>query len=461
MEDKEATGLKKLFKELVGIIHSKAVYGSVLLTEYSDFDITRDFTTIDISNTGEKGVKIRAFDGEKWRETFATNLEPDNLRKITRDLVRDIKIKPDGIRFEEEKLEKSFSDKHEIEPEKVPVTKKIAAVDKIIGFMKKQKNLKNCRALYEERIVKNIFCSKNKYLSQKLSRVLAICFAMVEDKEGQIRYAYDDSFSTGFEAAKNALKIAKSAAKEAKDVARAGKIKPGKYHCILAPDITGLLAHESFGHGMESDTVYKDRALAKEWVGKRIAADFVSIIDDPSMKYRHGSLYFDDEGQMAAPTYLLKKGIVADYITEMLTAKKLNAKRSANGRCESFDHKIYARMTNTVFARGPHSLKEMIENVKDGILLKGRGGGMEDPKGWGVQIQGIFCQRIRNGKLTDEFYDDVGVTGYLPEILGNIKQVSKEGFRTRDIGHCGKGHKEWVDVSEGGPYLRIENLDLA
>ena len=144
----------------------------------------------------------------------------------------------------------------------------------------------------------------------------------------------------------------------------------------------------------------------------------------------------------------------------MLTAKKLNVPRSANGRCESFDHKIYARMTNTLFGRGTHSLKEMMKNIKDGIMLKGRGGGMEDPKGWGVQIQGIFAQRIKNGRLVNEYYDDVGITGYLPEILGNIKQVSRE-FSTKDVGHCGKGHKEWVDVSTGGPYLRIEKIDLA
>ena len=367
---------------------------------------------------------------------------------------------PNGIKFVEEKLEKSFSSRFQKDPKKVPLVSKIAVVKKMIDYLKKQKHLKNGRAFYDEEVVRNIFCSKNKYLEQKISKVTLICMAMVQDKDGQTRFSYELNFDSGFEATKNALKLAKKAAGEAKNLSNAKKIIPGKYHCILGPKVTGLLAHESFGHGMESDTVYKDRALAKEWKGKRIAANFVDIVDDPSFKNKYGSFFFDDEGQLASPTYLVKKGIVGNYITEMLTATKMKVPRSANGRCESFDHKCYARMTNTFFGRGKDDLKDMFRNVKDGIFLKGRGGGMEDPKGWGVQIQSVFAQRIKNGRLVNEYYDDVGITGFLPEILKNVKQVSKE-FEINDTGHCGKGHKEWADVSTGGSYLRIENLDLA
>jgi TldD protein len=109
---------------------------------------------------------------------------------------------------------------------------------------------------------------------------------------------------------------------------------------------------------MESDTVYKGRALAKEWKGKRIATSFVNILDDPSLKSCHGTFFFDDEGQIAKPTYLVKNGIVNDYITEMLTAKKMKVPMSANGRCESFDHKNYARMSVTFFAKGKSNHKE-------------------------------------------------------------------------------------------------------
>jgi len=452
--------LKKLFKGLVSIINSKAAYGDILLIDNSVLSVMQDFSTIDISNTGEKGIKMRAFDGEKWSEKFTTNLDAENLKETARDLVKNIARVKNPLTFDDKKMEKSFSEKPKINPKNVSLERKIGVVGKIIDYYKKQKHLKNGRAIYDEETMHNIFCSKNKYLEQRLSRVSVISFAMVQAKDGQIRYAYEVNLRPGFEVSNGALNLAKASADEAKKVIKAAKIKPGKYHCILGPEITGLLAHESFGHGMESDTVYKDRALAKEWKDKKIASDFVNIVDDSSLPCNHGSFFFDDEGEIAKPTHLIREGIVNDYITEMLTARKMNIPRSSNGRCESFDHKVYARMTNTFFGKGPHIMREMFKNVKEGIFLKKRGGGMEDPKGWGVQIQGIFAQRIKNGKLAEEYYDDVGISGYLPTILGNIKQVSKE-FSINDIGTCGKGHKEWVPISTGGSYLRIENLDLA
>lgn len=39
-------------------------------------------------------------------------------------------------------------------------------------------------------------------------------------------------------------------------------IVPGEYECICDPDVTGMIVHEAFGHGVEMDMFVKDRALA-------------------------------------------------------------------------------------------------------------------------------------------------------------------------------------------------------
>ena len=47
------------------------------------------------------------------------------------------------------------------------------------------------------------------------------------------------------------------------------------------------------------------------------------------------------------------------------------------------------------------------------------------------------------------------LTGYVPRLLGSISMVSgdREVFGS---GGCGKGHKEWVKVADGGPYLKAK-----
>ena len=45
------------------------------------------------------------------------------------------------------------------------------------------------------------------------------------------------------------------------------------------------------------------------------------------------------------------------------------------------------------------------------------------------------------------------LTGYVPDLLGSISMVSND-YESFGNGACGKGYKELVKVSDGGPYLK-------
>ena len=49
----------------------------------------------------------------------------------------------------------------------------------------------------------------------------------------------------------------------------------------------------------------------------------------------------------------------------------------------------------------------------------------------------------------------VVISGYVIDLLSSISMVSDE-VTVHGSGMCGKGHKEWVYVSDGGPYLKAE-----
>ena len=51
-------------------------------------------------------------------------------------------------------------------------------------------------------------------------------------------------------------------ADKALHLTKATPIEPGIYDVITDNSITGLIAHEAFGHGVEMDQFVKDRALA-------------------------------------------------------------------------------------------------------------------------------------------------------------------------------------------------------
>jgi TldD protein len=179
------------------------------------------------------------------------------------------------------------------------------------------------------------------------------------------------------------------------------------------------------------------------------------MFDDPSLIQEAGGFFFDDEGQLSSATHIIKDGILQRGLTDLASAHKLRLPRSANGRRESYARKAYARMTNTFFANGDNSPEEMIASVKNGLYLRHATNGMEDPQAWGIQVEGLWAEEIKNGKLTGKVYSPVIMTGFVPELLKSISMVGNDCFIS-GLGMCGKGHKEWVKNTTGGPHLKMK-----
>jgi len=233
------------------------------------------------------------------------------------------------------------------------------------------------------------------------------------------------------------------------------RVEPGEYEVILDPDMTGTLAHEAFGHGVETDMFFKGRAKAVEYLGKRVGSNLVTMYDGAEGVDQTGSFLFDDEGTKATKTKIIDKGILLRGISDALSALSLGMPLTGNGRREAFSHKAYARMTNTYFAPGSSKLEHMIASVKKGWMLSRLTSGMEDPRNWGIQLLCLVGREIVDGKFTGRVASPVVCSGYVPDVLQAIDMVSDD-FELAGSGACGKGHKEYAKVSSGGPCVRTK-----
>lgn len=232
-------------------------------------------------------------------------------------------------------------------------------------------------------------------------------------------------------------------------------ITPGVYDVITDPSITGLIAHEAFGHGVEMDQFVKDRALAKEYVGKYVASPIVNMRDGAASTLSAASYFFDDDGVLAGDTQIIKDGILVTGISDLASATQLGTPPTGNGRRESSRRKAYSRMTNTFFEKGTDKLEDMIASIDHGYMLFETNNGMEDPKNWAIQCVAEYGIEIVDGKLTDNWVSPVVMSGYVPDLLKSISMISDD-FKVIGAGSCGKGYKEWVRVSDGGPALKAK-----
>ncbi len=243
--------------------------------------------------------------------------------------------------------------------------------------------------------------------------------------------------------------------KTALELLDAEHIEPGEYEVITSPEVTGLLAHEAFGHGVEMDMFVKNRALGKEYIGRRVGSDLVTMHEGARCVEDVASYAFDDEGTLAGDVIEIDRGILKTGICDALSALRLGVAPTGNGKRENFEHKVYTRMTNTLFDSGSDKLEDMIASIRHGYLLEGEESGMEDPKHWGIQCIIKLGREIKDGKLTGKVVAPIIMTGYVPELLGNITMRSADRV-VFGSGGCGKGYKEWVKVTDGGPYLKTK-----
>ncbi|MBQ6492497.1 MAG: TldD/PmbA family protein [Erysipelotrichaceae bacterium] len=317
--------------------------------------------------------------------------------------------------------------------------------DRIINFVSR----------YNKRETSKIFVSDRKCLSQKYDWINVA--TMIVCREGDnIQSNYN---SEGEADSKLALKKFAENAAGVADIAlkllKAKPIRPGRYTIITDPSISGLIAHEAFGHGVEMDMFVKNRAKAVDYVGKYVASKLVNMYDGASSCISAASYFFDDDGVEAHTTQIIKDGILQTGISDSLSAMVLGTEPTGNGRRQDYQRKVYTRMTNTWFAPGKDKLENMIKSVKHGYYLCQTNNGMEDPKNWQIQCTASYGMEIKDGKFTGKIVAPVVISGYVIDLLNSISMVSDE-VKIDGSGMCGKGHKEWVYVSDGGPYLKAE-----
>lgn len=232
-------------------------------------------------------------------------------------------------------------------------------------------------------------------------------------------------------------------------------VTPGDYVCVLAPSVTGMFTHESFGHKSEADFMLNDKTLREEWViGKKVGSELVSICDSGDMLPHRGYIAYDDEGTKPRETWLIKNGVLTGRLHDAKSAATLGEELTGNARAQDFGFAPMVRMTNTYMQAGETPPEEIIAGVSDGIYVfnvnYGTGQGT-------FTMQPSLCYKIRDGKICEPLRVNV-VTGSVFKTLFDIDAVGND-IEFCDTSTCGKNGQA-MPVSDAGPTIRVRSLNV-
>ena len=443
---------KRLVKELSKHYDYVSVLGSFVNTKS-----IRVSTHINSSDEvdNECGFVIKVYKDGRYSEYSCNDIRDLKAATVKKAVKLDNIVSADfSVRMLEEKEHnEAYLREDEAKLSDAQIRKELNEVKEEIH--KADQRVINVMTVYIKRQTSKIFVSSKKCLSQKYDWINVMTLIVVRDGNN-IKSNYD---SQGEADSRIALDKFKADAKKNLDIAirmlDAKPIKPGRYTIITDPSISGLIAHEAFGHGVEMDMFVKNRAKAIDYVGKYVASNIVDMYDGAASCLSAASYFFDDDGVEAHSTQIIKKGILQAGISDSLSAMELGTEPTGNGRRQDYQRKVYTRMTNTWFGPGSDKYEDMIKSVKHGYLLCQTNNGMEDPKNWQIQCTASYGLEIKDGEFTGEMVAPVVISGYVIDLLNSISMVSDE-VTVHGSGMCGKGHKEWVYVSDGGPYLKAE-----
>ncbi len=232
----------------------------------------------------------------------------------------------------------------------------------------------------------------------------------------------------------------------------------GEMQVVLAAGASGILLHEAIGHGMEADFNRKNTSIYSDRIGKPIAPDIVSIVDDGTIENARGAINVDDEGNPAEKTVLVDRGKLATYLHDAISAKHYGVRPTGSGRRQSFRHAPMPRMRATYMLPGPHAEDEIVRSVKKGIYCSNFTNGQ-------VQIgAGDFTFYVKNGFLIEDGkltrpITDVNLIGNGPKVLERVDMVADKLVFDEGGWTCGKNGQS-VPVSLGMPMVRIASITV-
>jgi TldD protein len=252
-----------------------------------------------------------------------------------------------------------------------------------------------------------------------------------------------------------AEKAARSCARESIAMLEAKDAPAGKMDVVMQNGWGGVLVHEAVGHPLEADNIAKKIGAFTGKLGQKVASPVFTMIDDGTLPGFRGTTDVDDEGTPMRRNVLIKNGVLQRYMTDILSARRIKADRTGNGRRESFRYLPIPRMTNTFIDKGTSSPADILASTKSGLYVQGLSGGSVN------DVTGVFnftCREaylIENGRKTQPV-KGATLIGSCLEVIQNVDAVGSD----LDFGPgiCGKGQA--AEVTAGQPTVRLRGINV-
>ncbi len=240
----------------------------------------------------------------------------------------------------------------------------------------------------------------------------------------------------------NIRKLADKLVEETLSCLKPVSFEPGYYPVILeTPALESLFSYTLF-RALSGDNVVRGRSPYRDKVGKLIASEKLTLIDDGLYSQGLFTAIFDDEGVPMSTKTLIEDGVLRGFLFNHYWALKYGTESTGNAYRGSYDSTPSITPTNIIIKSGDASVEEMIRETKKGLIIRDfQGAHSSNPETGEYSIVATPAWAIINGEIKP--VKNVMISGRIYDDLMKIDVVGKETYK-------------WIHL--WSPMIRFENI---
>ncbi|MEM7490209.1 MAG: TldD/PmbA family protein [Pseudomonadota bacterium] len=192
------------------------------------------------------------------------------------------------------------------------------------------------------------------------------CVAITGEGTGMERDYYGDSriHRADLDSPENVGRIAAE-----RTVARKGARKPptGAYPVVYDERVaSGLIGH--LLSAVNGNAVARGATFLRDAMGEAVLPAGLSLREDPRLPRISGSKPFDAEGLPTAARHIVRDGVLAGWVLDLATGRKLGLESTANA-ARGTSSPPSPSMTNVILTEGDRSRDDLLAEMGTGLLI--------------------------------------------------------------------------------------------
>jgi PmbA protein len=426
------TDLKSLAQQLVRRAMSKGASAAECVVREGD-----EFSTVvrlgqveTLKESGSRAIGVRVFFGKRAASTYSSDFSPKGLDRMLNAALELAKITSEdphaGIPEAEQlgsvagDLDLYYDDVYSL-PSEQRIEYARSTETAAVTFDSRIKNSDG--GSFDAATGRKILANSHGFIGEyRRSYCSAAAVPIAQDERGNMQRDYWFSVARSLSRLESPAHIGKVAAERTLRRLGARKAKTAQVPVVFDPLVaTSILDH--IFEGVNGDSVYRGASFLAGKLGKKIAGDNVTLIDDGTLPGGFGTSPFDGEGVPTRRTVVIENGVLKSYLLNTYTAKKLGLRTTANAS-RGLAGNPGIGPGNYFLQPGSKAPNEIIGEIQDGLYVTeflGQGANLVT----GDYSRGASGMWISGGEFAYPV-EEITVAGNLKEMFFNIAEIGND-----------------------------------